>query len=137
MPADAVDAAHAYYRALDDHDYDALSALLTPEFVHDRPDMTIEGRERFVRFMREERPQKHTTHRIAGVYRAVDDRDGVDACAPENDRDREPDDGSAAETTEVVARGRLLAADGDRITDFVDVFSVAAGDLVRIETYAR
>ncbi|WP_415378969.1 nuclear transport factor 2 family protein [Halosimplex sp. TS25] len=105
----AVERAHAYYRALDEHDYETLADLLAPGFVHDRPDMTLEGRERFVQFMREERPQKETSHPIDAVF--------------------ESEDGSVA------VRGRLLAADGTEITGFVDVFSLTDGTIRRIETY--
>jgi ketosteroid isomerase-like protein len=116
--------ARAYYDAIDGDDYDQLASLLAPSFVHDRPDRTIEGRERFVRFMREERPQTDTTHSLAGVYcRQVDST-------------TEPtgsEDGVAA----VVARGRLLDADGEYIFTFVDVFSFDGDDIERIETYAR
>jgi len=109
-PADPVERARAYYRAIDGDDYDLLAALLAEGFVHDRPDRSIEGRERFVRFMREERPQTDTSHPVDGVYR---------------------DDG------EVAVRGRLLAADGERIAGFVDVFSFTEGRIDRIDTYTR
>jgi ketosteroid isomerase-like protein len=116
--------ARAYYDAIDGDDYDQLASLLAPSFVHDRPDRTIEGRERFVRFMREERPQTDTTHSLAGVY------------CRQADSTAEPtgsEDGVAA----VVARGRLLDADGEYIFTFVDVFSFDGDDIERIETYAR
>jgi len=109
-PTDPVAQATAYYRAIDGDDYDLLAALLTESFVHARPDRTIEGRERFVRFMREKRPQTDTTHPVDGLYRA--------------------DDG-------VAVRGRLLDADGERIAGFVDVFEFAGGRIDRIETYTR
>ncbi|MBX0322673.1 nuclear transport factor 2 family protein [Halomicroarcula sp. F13] len=104
------DHARAYYLALDEGDYDLLTRLLAPEFVHDRPDRTIEGRERFVRFMREERPQTDTSHPIDGLFRRPDG-DGV------------------------AVRGRLLDADGDPIARFVDVFQFDDGRIERIETY--
>jgi len=130
MTDGAVAAARAYYRALDDHDYDALAALLAPEFVHDRPDLTLEGRERFVAFMREERPQTDTTHRIDAVYRTAE-RDGDGAA------ERTDDEPTGGETTDVAARGRLLTADGERITGFVDAFTVVDGDLVRVDTFTN
>ncbi|WP_276273743.1 nuclear transport factor 2 family protein [Haloarcula litorea] len=102
--------ARAYYRALDGGDYDRLRGLLAESFVHDRPDRTIEGRERFVRFMREGRPRTDTTHPIDGVFRRDD---------------------------AVAVRGRLLDADGDPIVRFVDVFTFADGRVDRIETYTR
>lgn len=109
-PSGRVEQARAYYRAIDGDDYALLSSLLTASFVHDRPDQTIEGRERFVRFMREERPQTDTTHPIDGVYAGEED---------------------------VAVRGRLLAADGDPIAGFVDVFSFDDGRIGRIDTYTR
>ncbi|MBX0286926.1 nuclear transport factor 2 family protein [Haloarcula salinisoli] len=109
-PTAPVEQARAYYRAIDDGDYDLLGALLTEAFVHDRPDRTIEGRERFVQFMREERPQTDTTHPVDTVF---------------------TDDSSVA------VRGRLLDADGEPIVGFVDVFTFAAGRIDRIQTYTH
>ncbi|WP_262179403.1 nuclear transport factor 2 family protein [Haloarcula laminariae] len=117
--------ARAYYRALDEADYDLLAALLAEEFVHDRPDRTIEGRERFVRFMREERPQTDTTHPIDAVFEAEGAGRG-----PGDHSDRRPDG-------TVAVRGRLLDADGVPIVGFVDVFAFAAGGIRRVETYTR
>ena len=116
-----------YYRALDEHDYDALAALLAPGFVHDRPDLILEGRGRFVAFMRDERPQKETEHRIDAVYRAAGSDDSAAGPTDCDSTDDQP--------TNVAARGRLLTADGDRITGFVDVVSVSDGEIRRIETY--
>jgi ketosteroid isomerase-like protein len=117
VPDGPVAHARAYYRALDGGDYDLLGALLAPGFVHERPDMTLEGRERFVRFMREERPSTDTTHPVDGVYR----RDGPGK--------------PAGDGTEVAVRGRLLAADGRELTGFVDVFTFECGRMVRLRTY--
>ncbi|WP_123536795.1 nuclear transport factor 2 family protein [Halosimplex salinum] len=117
----AVERARAYYRALDDHDYDALADLLADGFVHDRPDLTLDGCERFVAFMREERPQKDTTHRVEAVYRVHEDERGY-----------ERETGGA-----VAVRGRLLDADGEQITAFVDVFTVGDPGLERIDTYTH
>jgi len=121
MPEVRVDQAREYYRALDDHDYEALAALLAPAFVHDRPDMTLEGRERFVRFMREERPQKDTRHPIDGVFAAPGG--GVES--------------GGEDAGDVAVRGRLLAADGEPITAFVDVFTFDGDDVTRVDTFTR
>jgi ketosteroid isomerase-like protein len=115
MTDSAAELARAYYRALDDGDYDRLADLLTEGFVHERPDLTLEGRERFVAFMREERPQEDTSHRVDAVFEG---HGAVDA-------------GSGG----VAVQGRLLAADGEPITGFVDVFSLAEPGIERIETY--
>lgn len=103
-------AARAYYRALDEGDYDLLGDLLAPGFTHVRPDRTLDGRKRFVRFMREERPQTDTSHPIDAVYRQTGGE-------------------------EVVVRGRLLDADGDPITRFADVFSFDSGRIEQIRTF--
>ncbi len=121
VPAGPVARVRAYYRALDGDGYDLLGALLAPEFVHERPDRTLEGRERFVQFMREERPSTDTTHPVDGVYR----RTGSN----------EPLGESPSDTTEVAVRGRLLAADGRELTGFVDVFTFEGGQMVRLRTY--
>jgi ketosteroid isomerase-like protein len=124
LPDGPVGRARAYYRALDGGDYDLLAALLAPGFVHERPNMTLEGRDRFVRFMREERPSTDTTHPVDGVYRRASDGPTGDA--------------SGTETgigTEVAVRGRLLAADGTELAGFVDVFSFEDGRMVRLRTY--
>lgn len=110
--------ARAYYDALDAGEYDRLADLLAPEFVQRRPDRTFEGRDRFVAFMRDERPMTDTTHAVDGVY-----PNGPDGPADS--------DGSG-----VAVRGRLLDADGDELFAFVDVFSIEDGRLAELETYA-
>jgi len=107
---DAEATARAYYRALDEGDYDLLADLLTADFRHVRPDRTFEGRERFVRFMREERPQTDTSHPIDRIY---GDADGV------------------------AVEGQLLTGDGDEITRFADVFSFEGERVTEIRTYTR
>jgi ketosteroid isomerase-like protein len=102
--------ARSYYRALDDHDYESLADLLAPGFVHHRPDRTIDGRDRFVRFMREERPMTDTSHPVDDVFTSGD---------------------------AVAVRGRLLDGQGDRIVGFVDVFAVEDGAVTRIDTYTH
>jgi ketosteroid isomerase-like protein len=106
--ADREATARRYYRSLDDHDYATLRSLLTAGFVHDRPDRTIDGRDRFVRFMREERPQADTTHPIDAVY--IDD-------------------------DSVAVEGRLLRSDGERIVSFVDVMAFEGDRIDEIRTY--
>jgi ketosteroid isomerase-like protein len=102
--------ARDYYHALDTDDYELLADVVASEFVHERPDMTLSGRERFVRFMRDERPQKETSHPIDALY---EQRDG----------------------SEVVVRGRLLATDESLITRFVDVFSFDGEKIASIRTF--
>jgi ketosteroid isomerase-like protein len=107
--ADPAALARAYYDALDAGDYERLRGLLDPEFVQRRPDRTFEGRDRFVTFMRDERPMTDTTHVVDAVYPAGPG---------------------------VAVRGRLLDADGDEVFAFVDVFDVTDGRLAALETYA-
>ena len=101
----------AYYDALDAGEYDRLRSLLAADFVQRRSDRTFEGRDRFVAFMRDERPNTDTTHAVERVYPAGPG---------------------------VAVRGRLLDADGEELFAFVDVFSVDAdgGQLTALETYA-
>ena len=103
----------AYYRALDGDDYELLADVLTPDFIQQRPDRTFRGRERFVAFMRDERPQTDTRHPIDALYRC---------------------DGDSAER---VARGRLVGADGDLLVRFVDVFTFTGDRISHLETYTR
>ncbi|WP_122089241.1 nuclear transport factor 2 family protein [Halalkalicoccus subterraneus] len=105
-----MDAAHEYYRAIDSHAYDALTELLDPDFTHYRPDRTIEGREAFVAFMREDRPMKDTTHELDTVYEAEEG---------------------------VAVRGRLLDSEGEALFGFVDVFEFSTAGVVTVHTYTR
>lgn len=111
-----------YYDALDSHDYDDLRDCLAPEFVQHRPDRKFDSREAFVRFMRDERPQSDTTHRVHACYVPADANAGT---------------GEHGETSEVLARGDLLTADGDRLVRFVDRFRIEAGVIVELETFTR
>jgi ketosteroid isomerase-like protein len=106
-------AAREYYRALDEDDYEALAELLAPEFVHYRPDRTIEGRDRFVTFMRDERPMKATSHPLDAIYEEGG-RDG-----------------------DVAVRGRLLDPDGEPVVSFVDVFAFEGERVETIHTYTQ
>jgi ketosteroid isomerase-like protein len=115
-PADLV---ADYYDALDSHDYDRLRDVLAPAFVQHRPDRRFDSREAFVDFMRDERPQSDTTHRVHALY--------VPAEGTDDGRDG----------TEVLARGDLLSADGDRLFRFVDRFQVVGGRITELETFTR
>ncbi|MHB9287584.1 nuclear transport factor 2 family protein [Halobacteriales archaeon Cl-PHB] len=117
-PTDPVAVARTYYRALDESDYDLLEGLLDPEFVQERPDRTLDGRDRFVEFMRDERPQTDTTHELDGVY------------LPSGVADE-------ASASEVVVRGWLLDADDEPITGFVDVFSLEGENVASLVTYTN
>ena len=114
--------ARSYYETIDNDRYDALAERLDPSFVHMRPDQTLRGRDRFVAFMRDERPMTDTEHVVDAVY-ATDPGSDVSG----GDRERGE--------TGVAARGRLLDADGDELFTFLDVFTVADGRLTRLETY--
>ncbi|WP_275738874.1 nuclear transport factor 2 family protein [Halorhabdus sp. SVX81] len=112
MPTDdPADRVRSFYDALDDHDYDQLTSLLASDFVHDRPGLTLDGRDRFVQFMREERPNRETSHPIDAIYR---DGDG-----------------------ELAVRGRLLDDDGEEIAAFVDVFGFGNDGIESVRTYTR
>lgn len=143
---DATTLAREYYQALDTHDYETLESLLAAEFVHQRPDMTLEGGQRFVQFMRSERPNTETSHVIDGVYERT--AGGVGETNTNGVYER-TDDGreTAADgfqeatidekdaTKAVAVSGRLLDEHDERITGFVDIFTVADGRIQRIRTY--
>lgn len=99
----------AYYDSLDTKHYERLSKLLHPEFVHNRPDMTLEGKSEFVTFMQQERPMTETTHPIEAVYESA--------------------------TGNVAAQGQLLDTEGKTITSFVDIFSFEGRKIRAIKTY--
>ncbi|WP_263020929.1 nuclear transport factor 2 family protein [Natronobiforma cellulositropha] len=101
-----------YYRALDGHDYESLASILAPEFTQRRPDRTFEGRDAFVRFMREERPLTDTSHEVREVF-------------------------ADAGGERALARGRLLDGDGERLFGFADVFTLEGDALAALETYTR
>jgi ketosteroid isomerase-like protein len=116
MDDDAAARAREYYRAIDEGDYEALAGLLAPGFVQERPDLTLEGRDRFVQFMREERPRTDTSHTVETIY---------------------VEDGGAAPGTDVAVRGRLCTADGELLARYVDVFTDGDEGFTRLETYTR
>jgi ketosteroid isomerase-like protein len=65
------------YRTIDACDWPALEALLHPEVVYERPGYDpLVGRERVMRFYREERIVASGRHEIIGIVR----EDGVAAC---------------------------------------------------------
>ncbi|MES3516800.1 MAG: nuclear transport factor 2 family protein [Natronomonas sp.] len=99
-----------YYRCIDEDDYERLRSILTADFVHDRPDMTLEDRNAFVSFMREERPDPDTEHVVEAVY------DG---------------DGRAA------AEGRLLRSDDSVWFRFVDTFEFDGDEVASVRTYVH
>ncbi|MFU8868780.1 nuclear transport factor 2 family protein [Natronococcus sp.] len=108
---DPVALVERYYDALDTHEYDALEDLLAPEFVQRRPDRRFEGREAFVEFMREGRPNKRTRH------------DLEDALA---------DGGNVA------VRGRVVDEEsGSALFEFADFFEFGDERIARLETYSR
>lgn len=106
-----------YYAAIDGMDGDDLSAILVPEFCHDRPDRSIEGRTQFVTFMLEGRPQTDTVHAIDTVFFP----DGVDA----NDH----------RTNEVAVHGRLLDKDEAELFTFIDLFTVKNREIIDLRTF--
>ena len=108
----AADLARAYYAAIDQHDYDTLASLLATDFTQHRSDRTLSGADRFVQFMREERPMTDTTHEIEGIY-----------------------DGPGG----VAVHGRLVSGDGDDLFTFVDVFDADADRerLLELRTFSE
>jgi len=108
--------ARSYYEAIDDDEYERLSGLLAADFVHERPDMTLDGRDRFVSFMRDERPMTDTEHVIETVY--TTDPTAADGPSPG-----------------VAVQGQLRDATGAELFEFLDVFTARDGRLTRLETY--
>jgi ketosteroid isomerase-like protein len=104
------DAVRSYYTALDDQLYETFERLLTEEFVHQRPDRTLEGRGEFVKFMREERPLHTTTHDIREFY----SNDAGD---------------------ELVVRGVLRDEDGNHLFTFMDRHVFDEDRISRLETF--
>lgn len=106
---DPEELARTYYQAIDGDDYDLLREVLAPEFVQERGDRTFVGREPFVGFMREERPEKDTTHEI-------------DHVTVDGDR--------------IVVEGTLRRASGEVWFRFADAFAVEDDALVSLRTYS-
>ena len=107
---DSVTLVREYYRSIDAGDYAALTDVLAGGFVHRRPDRTIEGREEFVAFMRDGRPELDTEHALEAIY-------------TERDGDR------------VAAEGRLLRGDGSEWFGFVDSFEIGDTGIQSLRTY--
>ncbi len=99
-----------YYRSIDTDEYGALTDVLSEEFVHRRPDTTIEGREEFIAFMRNGRPETDTTHTVEAIY-------------AEADGDR------------IAVQGTLRRADGSEWFGFVDSFEIGQRGVRSIRTY--
>jgi ketosteroid isomerase-like protein len=124
--ADHSDMSHArlveqYYEAIDDADREALAAVLTDAFRHDRPDRTIEGRGRFVEFMMAERPTPDTVHAVDTVFLPED-----------TDSDHEGHDAE-----EVAVHGRLFNDDGSEQFAFVDLFTVGDEGISHLRTFTN
>jgi ketosteroid isomerase-like protein len=100
--------AQMYYEYIDTGNYDSLADILAPEFVHERPDRTIEGRTRFIRFMRDERPMTETKHKIQTIV-GGENQAGVE--------------------------GQLILESGEHLFGFVDIFEIADEHIGRIRTY--
>lgn len=107
---DAADLVRRYYDALDAREYGALEEVLASDFVQRRPDRAFEGRDAFVRFMRDDRPNPNTRH-------------AVDAIVDGGER--------------VAVRGRVLDESSTERFEFADFFEVAGDRIVRLETYSR
>ncbi len=101
-----------YYDSLDTHAYDRLETILGPDFVHERPDMTHSGRDAFIQFMREGRPNTDTSHPVDELY-------------------------PATQSNELAARGRLLSAEDELITTFVDIFSFDGDQITQLRTFTN
>jgi ketosteroid isomerase-like protein len=106
MDAEAL--ARGYYEAIDEGEYERLRELLDPHFVQERSDRTFEGRDEFVSFMRDDRPETDTTHEVEHV-------------TTESDR--------------VVVEGVLRRANGDLWFRFADAFAIEDGRLASLRTY--
>ena len=101
--------AREYYRSIDDDEYDALAGVLSEGFVHRRPDTTIGSRDAFVTFMREERPERDTTHVVESVY--------------------------CDENGDAAVEGRLLDPNGEEWFRFVDTFDIGDDGIECVRTY--
>jgi ketosteroid isomerase-like protein len=104
-----------YYDAIDEEDFEKLTDLIDPEVVHYRPGGTLEGREEFIEFMRDERPMEETTHKVDGFY----------GTGPK-----------VADETESAAVGRVMNdEDEETLFDFLDLFVFEGNAIKKIRTY--
>ncbi|WP_416840192.1 nuclear transport factor 2 family protein [Haloferax sp. DFSO52] len=112
MHPDATFLARLYYTALDEHGYDTLRDILDPDFVQHRGEMTLDGREEFVSFMRDDRPQKDTTHVIDRYIQSKSE-------------------------DEIVVRGHLEDSTGDELFVFLDRFRTREGQISELKTFVK
>lgn len=98
-----------YYEAIDTEEYTVLASILSRDFVQIRPDRTLEGRDQFLQFMREERPITDTVHEITAMYPG--------------------EEGIAVE-------GRLTRDDAV-LFGFVDVFHISDEQIGQLTTYTQ
>lgn len=106
---ESADLVREYYVTIDTGAYDELASILDPGFIQYRPDRTLERRDRFVEFMRDERPRTDTVHAVDAVYQGAE--------------------GAAVQ-------GRVLR-NGEEWFGFIDVFDVDGDKLSALTTYTR
>jgi len=111
------DLVERYYEAIDANDGEALESALAPGFRHNRPDRTLDGRDRFLEFMLEERPHTETGHSVETVF------------VPDGEQ---PDDAD-----KVAVHGRLFEKDGSELFAFVDLFTVGEDGIVDLRTFTN
>lgn len=102
------DIVEEYYRVLDEDEYGRLQELLTEDFVHQRPDMTIDGRDEFLNFMANGRPEKTTTHEVNKLH---------------------------STNATVVVEGTLYKSSGEKWFSFADVHEIVDSQINMIRTY--
>ncbi|KAB1198022.1 MULTISPECIES: nuclear transport factor 2 family protein [Haloferax] len=112
MHPDATYLARQYYTAIDEHGYESLRDILDPDFVQRRGDMTLDGREAFVSFMRDDRPQKDTIHVIDRYIQSKSD-------------------------DEIVVRGHLEDSTGNELFVFLDRFRTRDGQISELKTFVK
>jgi ketosteroid isomerase-like protein len=111
-----------YYEAIDETEYETLASLLAPDFRQERPDRTFEGRDSFVDFMRDRRPETETIHEVRRVFES---RDAVDST------------GVDGGTASVAVEGTVYHDTGEVFFSFVDVFDVSEDAISHLRTYTR